>query len=146
MSSSAQPGDRHSASRDSARAITRCDCTRSCRIEDVWLVHAYAHVGMIIRDRSPARGIRPSADVLGPYCTLKRCCLLNHTIPKLPISVKTARVAVHHVRLGMALARGYRVSADCAWVMSRGSSDGPQRDWRTAGRWSAVPPLTTHWL
>ena len=39
-------------------------------------------------------------DMLDPYCILKRCCLLNHAIPKLPISVKTARVAVHRVRLG----------------------------------------------
>ena len=67
--------------------------------QGVRLVHPYAHVGMIIRDRSPAGGIRPSVDILGPYFTLKRCCLLNHTIPKLPKSVKTARVAVHRIRL-----------------------------------------------
>jgi hypothetical protein len=73
---------------------------RFCRKQDVRLVHAYAHVGMIIRDRSRAGGIRPSVDMLGPYFALKRCCLLNHTIPKLLISVRTARVAVHRVRLG----------------------------------------------
>ena len=39
---------------------------RTCRIEDVALVHAYAQVGMIIRDwRSPERGSLPSQHGVG---------------------------------------------------------------------------------
>jgi hypothetical protein len=46
---------------------------RTCRIEDVRLVHAYAHVGMIIRDRSPAGGIRPSADTAAKQPDRRLC-------------------------------------------------------------------------
>jgi len=58
--------------------------------------------------------------MLGPYCTLKRCCLLNHTIPKLSISIKTAREAVYRVRLGMALPRGTACQAAAPGLWAAG--------------------------
>lgn len=70
--------------RKTGRSVSTCLC--ACR-------HDYS------RSKSRRR-YQAKRDMLGPYFALKRCCLLNHTIPKLPISVRTARVAVHRVRLG----------------------------------------------